>query len=510
MAHTAIVYLTNKGLILYRRDKKSLREELRLDDPQTAQPALAEYFNRHGKKPVTVLLDIMEETHKLDSVPHLNSRDRRALLQRKKNQLFPGKHFTYCALRGRDKEGRRDDRVLLAAITEAQVIEVWLDLLYELQIPVAAIVSLAIQSEKLVKALAGRRHKLLISLTGDNNGLILRQSYFNDNSLALSRFRMINPCSSSELITEIKEEIDRTRRFIARQYNLRIYEAVASHFFFSDAKTQQLFTTVDFADVFIQANFYKVEEFAAAVGVSFPENSGIAQLVAYQLSGSGHYQESKSRYYYDHYRAKNGLYLLSALILLAGAGYMALGVIDNVKAHDEIERLNNNREEIAVRLTKIKAAPSINGFDSFEMQVLLRAREQLQQTIIMPETMLEPVSQVLKDFPGIMLTKIEWGEQTGFPSTGISSYSGLDVNLTAQSPVRILLQAKIEPFDGDYRRALALIERLSERLRATGTLGNVKTLKQPVDIAAEKELIGTAGEKALNSEFILEMQWRPL
>ena len=61
--------------------------------------------------PVAVLVDVVEEAYRQETVPHVGASDRRAVLERKYARLFRGTPYHHALRQGRETEGRRDDRV---------------------------------------------------------------------------------------------------------------------------------------------------------------------------------------------------------------------------------------------------------------------------------------------------------------------------------------------------------------------------------------------------------------
>lgn len=506
-----VIYLSNFGLILYHRSKNTLQEVLHLADANSAQSPLYDYIAKHGVKPVTIVLDILEEGYALESIPHLNGRDRDALLQRKKNQLFPRTRFNYSAVRGRSASGRRDDLVFFSAIADDQVIQPWLTLLFNLQIPIVAIQSLPILSEKLAKDLPGGEHKFLINITEDHLGVSLRQSYFKDNVLALSRFRQLKTSDLPDLAATVKEEIDRSRRFVSRQFNLAPDARIAAHFFYSSPAMHVFFNAVDFSAINLDAQSYLIRDYARSKGLTLPDNSGISQLLAVQPSGisqTWHYRDQQSHFYYRHHQLKNALNLASALLLLGSLIHTGLGLMENARLNEASRQLHNEQHVISERMIHTAEAPLTNGFSPFEMRVQLQVHQQLQQQIITPEAILAPISQVLQHHPDITLGAVAWGsknddsQQPAIENPDPSQTTGNEKRLV---PLR--LSASITPFDGNYRKALALIERVAKQLSRTAQIKNVKTVKWPIEINANNELSGTISQRSLDSEFILEMHW---
>lgn len=505
-----ILYLNNSGLSLYGREKKALQFKLTLKDPEQAVEILSQYLSENASKPVDILVDLLEESYVLESVPHLNGRDRDALIQRKKTQLFPGSRFVFHAVRGRDSAGRRDDWIFFSAIGDEHTIQPWLSVLLTLRWPISSIQSLPILSEKLVKDLAGGEHKFLLGLSEEGSGLTLRQNYFKAGVLALSRFRKINITDLPELAVILKDETDRSRRFILRQFNLSPDISIAVHIFYAGQEAYTYLKQVDFSTVNVVSYHYFVPEFAHSKGFTLPDHSGLNQLLAVQaaqMGKGGHYHSLQSRYYYRHHQLRQGLYLLSLLTVLGGLGYAGFSLVENADLDQTAEQLRLEQQDIAQRLAQLTESPLTAGFNPFEMRAKLNVYQQLQATLVAPDALLTPVSAVLQKNPNIFLKSISWGDTGEISQDSVSDLNLVDSAGGVQK-VNVRLSAGISPFDGNYRKALALIDRLSRQFEQTQILTNIKAIKLPIEIGSNSDVSGNIGQRNPDSEFVLEMQWQ--
>jgi len=99
-------------------------------------------FLKQHHHPAYMLVDVIEEDFRLETVPHLSGSSRRDLLARKFEQFYRGTIFRQALLLQRQTEGRRDDDMLFSALTNPQRISPWLDALLSNHIPLVGIYSL--------------------------------------------------------------------------------------------------------------------------------------------------------------------------------------------------------------------------------------------------------------------------------------------------------------------------------------------------------------------------------
>src|SRR5204863_7319863 len=115
---------------------------------------------------LNIFTDLAEEDFRPDTIPHVGRGDREAVGSRRLGQMFRNTPYRHALLQGREAEGRRDDRVLYAAITNGEVLRPWLGVLERRQLPIAGIHSAAVLGSRLIEALGiAAEHALLVLFT---------------------------------------------------------------------------------------------------------------------------------------------------------------------------------------------------------------------------------------------------------------------------------------------------------------------------------------------------------
>ena len=121
------LYLTNSRLVSVSTQGKRLvaRREFAVSGAGASE--FERYLAGLGPVPTYLITDLTEEDFRLDTIPHVGTRDREAMVARKLTQIFRNTPYRYAAMQGRESEGRRDDRVIYTAITNAEVLRPWVE-----------------------------------------------------------------------------------------------------------------------------------------------------------------------------------------------------------------------------------------------------------------------------------------------------------------------------------------------------------------------------------------------
>ncbi len=184
---------------------------------------------------IHVLVDLVEEDFHRDTVPRVYGRARRSLLAARGARWFRETPYVHVRREGREREGRRDERITLAAVVRPERLDPWLDALRECGAPVAGVHSLPMTSAGLLRHLAdggadgagrsgGKRRgdgaegggadaqRLLLVTESGAEGL--RQTLFEDGRLTVSRLAPLPPGAAAERARRAVAEVERLLRHL--------------------------------------------------------------------------------------------------------------------------------------------------------------------------------------------------------------------------------------------------------------------------------------------------------
>ena len=181
------LYLTNTRLVSMITQGKRIaaRREFAVSG------AGASEFDRHlgamPDVPTYLFTDLAEEDFRLDTIPHVGPRDRDAIVSRKLQQIFRNTPYRHAVTQGREAEGRRDDRVIYTAITNPEVLRLWVEAIERQKIPLVGIprrcsARCCSRSRPGIRAHARDLHARRL----------MRQTYFKDNEIKFSRLTPVD------------------------------------------------------------------------------------------------------------------------------------------------------------------------------------------------------------------------------------------------------------------------------------------------------------------------------
>ncbi|MDZ7748277.1 MAG: hypothetical protein U5K43_05110 [Halofilum sp. (in: g-proteobacteria)] len=178
--------------------------------------ALRRWLDAAPRVPLRLLVDVLDEEFHLERVPHVSGRDRAALLRRSAERHLRDTELRHVVVQGRDPDGRRDDRVLIAGLTRPEGLRAWLGVIGEAGAPLAGIHSLPLVGERLLPALGAARTPRALVLS-QHAPALLRQSYYEHGHLKLSRLVSLQDPGPGGTAAAARRELEQALRFLEAQ-----------------------------------------------------------------------------------------------------------------------------------------------------------------------------------------------------------------------------------------------------------------------------------------------------
>ena len=458
-------------------------------------------FLQTVKCPAYLLVDLIEEDFRPETIPHLRGRSRSALLQRKFDQHYRGTPFHQATLLQRQKTGRRDDEMLFSALTNPALIAPWLDILRTQETPLAGIYSVPQVSAPLVKNHASD-HLLLVSWEKSAG---LRQSYFIERRLQISRLTPIHTVSSFQ--DAVAKELSRTCQYLKSLSLLpegqSLDVCILGHSDDFAELQEKLPLGTD-----MRYEFIHLDEIAAQLKIDCRfADSDASQIFLHELAAKppkAHYANATHTHYYTLWRLRNALGWVSAATL---AGSLLLSTTNvmlnngNATATESLKIQAQYALDETQQITQgFAGALSVTRATAADMKAGVSLMRKLDQSAPNPQAILKPISAVLDYFPQIELDNFGWQANASM-SPGDATATG-----TANTGTTITIKANLHGFASDYRAALAYLDRFQRELSAAGYRVSITT--QPLDVGSGGSIADQREphEKALS--FSLQLVWK--
>ncbi len=426
---------------------------------------------KHAHLPVLLVVDTVDEDYRSEIMPHVQGRPREELLARKLKQVFRNARFTGAWRQGREATGRRDDRYLLAALTDTDWLTPWLSVLHRERVPLAGVTPLALACQPLLGKLKAQEPHTLLACRLNNS---LRLSYYHNGQLRFSR--LIGIDTPTQLPSNAADEIAKTQLYLTGQRILpresRLHVLLLDPSGQLDSAQAQLAADPAFStrliDMSSLARAMRIpDDFLAAT----PEVAPLAAIAGEPVLLNLAPPELLQRH--TEFCWRRGLHTAAGLIALVGLGLTATLWLHAHDLRDQASELRlqqqqiESRHQAVVRTFPVEAPPE-------RLAQTVKLAHQLDARGFEANPLLASISAALETDSDIRLASLEW-EHTLPP---------------ADRGARITLEAALEPFDGNYRAAMSRIEHFIRTLGSLPHFTQVSLLESPVNADSSGTLSG--------------------
>lgn len=220
-----LLYLTQHQLLAYawKAGHCTLEAEFAVE---AAGGDFLAYLRKNGSSLFSFVANLAEEGFQVETIPFLQGRDRETVLARRLGQTFLGAPLTVAVPLGHEKNTRRNERVLLAALSNGAALEPWLQALRAAEARLAGIFSLPLLTPGLLDKLHIPKERCIFVTVQDNS---VRQSFFDKGHLHFSRLAPIPNSSISGLAQLIGSEIAKLQQYLLSQRTIGRNEPLVAH-----------------------------------------------------------------------------------------------------------------------------------------------------------------------------------------------------------------------------------------------------------------------------------------
>lgn len=501
-----IIYAAPDAVTVSMYDGRSFLGEIAFGADAAGRAALGEYFAQEPHIISRLLVDMIEEEYRVDTLPHLIGRDRHAVLARKLEQTFRATPYRAAQVQGRLDSGRRDDRVLLTALTNPDAIKALTAPLAENHVPLAGIHSVAMLARSLLHGLGITGDNVLL-LTANRQGY-LRQTFLHRRELKNSRLSPLDRDDFSAV--PLAHEIEKNRRYLNR---LRVlaHEAPLDVVVIGDRSLVEKLRAGWEERESMRHHLIDFAGAAAAIGLA--EMTGdvdCERLFTHLLNRSApgfNYAQMSDRRIYRLYQARKALLATSLGMVLGGAAWAGANVMDGIALGRQSDLAMHTIESLRADYEAATAnRPEMDvGVD--EMRWMVDAGDMLQHSSVTPWEMLRALSAGVSAHPAIRIDEIDWSAalQQGDVNPIDLAQPGPE-GVEASGGEAAIIKGRVEPFAGDFRAAFDRVESFMETLRRDPRFGAVSALAMPLNVDPESTIAGMAGAQSDNAPATFEIR----
>ena len=489
MRSQQLLYLSAYQLVAYRWQAGTLTHAAAFAGSEEGYRQFADYLRQHARERFALLVNIAEEGFHVETIPFLRGADREAVIRRKLGQIFFNAPLTASQSLGHEKNKRKDERLLLAALTGSEHLAPWLKVIGLAEVALSGIYSLPLLAPSLFRKLKISEERCLLLTVQDQS---IRQSYLENGEIHFSRLAPLFDSSIGGIAQAFSSETLKLQQYLSSQRLISRNQPITVYILAHAAAIATIqgnclssdtirYVVLDSADCARQTGLktpmggtHSEALFLNLMAVAPPR----IQFADDELCHSFHLRQLRAVLY-----GLGGVALLGCLLASGVMLYEANNIArEVVQLHDEARVTRQRYDDITRSFPKI---PTNNE----TLRRIIDRYAELERQSASPEGLYREISRALQSAPAIELDAIEW--KLGGAETGVTGAS----TQPAARPVAAGNEAAIvQGFlrlgsNSNPRQILAAFTQFAEVLKANPAL-QVDILKRPFDVESGKALKG--------------------
>jgi len=447
----------------------------------------ADYLSSHRQSQYALLCNVAEEGHTQETIPYLQGGDRKALIGRKLNQHFPGTPLVSAFSLGYEKTKRKNEKLLLSALTNPEHFTPWLQCIARTEVALAGVYTVAQLGGLLLGKLGHKPARCLLLTVQDHS---IRESYLVGGQTLFSRMAPLTDSSTAGVAGSLAAEAGKLHQYLLGQRLLGRNETVPA---FVLAHPQAL-TAVNGACINsgnLQFEILDNHRCAEKLGLATPPQDSRNELLFLHLLAIAaprqQFADEDRRHHYRLAQIRQGLLGLGAISLLGGLLFGGKELYQAHRLQEESQALAIAEADFNWRYQEIaKTFPQLD-IDNDTLRRLTSRYAELSQLQRHPGLAYRLLARALDESPAIQLEKLDWKLANG------------DEILTVRGTIKTLPGT-------NSRQLLATFEHFSAQL-AVDRNTSLKILQQPLDIESGHSLRGgdREDERPLPAGFVVQI-----
>ena len=481
-----LLYLCAQQLTAYRWHCGALTSEGVFAASVDGQHQFADYLDQHRRGALAILANIAEEGFQIEAIPFLRGADRQAIIERKLGQLFFNTTQTTALSLGYEKNLRKDERVLLAALTDQAFFAPWLEAIAKARVALAGIYSLPLLAPSLLRRLGIGDERCLLLTVQDHS---LRQSYLEKGELLFSRLTPLPDDSIAGIAQAFRGEAQKLQQYLVSQRLIARHQSIAAYLL-AHANAVEAIGQHCINSATIRYEIIDCADCASKTGLRGTLHDSRAEQLFINLLASApprsQFADDRLRHDYHLRQIRSALYGAGAATFAGCLLFAATLLFEAHGVRQQSATLSSEATASGARYGEIvKTFPPI----ATDHQTLRRVIDRylaLDQQSVSPAGLYREISRALGDAPAAELDEIDW--QVG-GAADVPRRNDPIAAVASDSEAAIVRGTLKLGANAGARQMLTAFNVLVEALKANPRL-QVTVLQRPFDIESARSLKG--------------------
>jgi uncharacterized membrane protein len=469
----------------------------------------SEYLAQYTDINIYLIADAVEEDYRLESLPHTTGGARREILERKLNQFNRSNLYRAAHFINRANDKRKDDNFLFVALSNADFLQGWMDVIQASHAPLVGVYLLPMISQVVVRQMELMAPHILLCERLSSG---LRQTYLHNGRLRMSRLVPMKDVKANQLAYFYLVEIDKTRMYLMSQRLIAGETPLQMVLPAVDGTHDEIAKSIS-QDQGLECKAVNILAYAKNVNISADLVQAHPELLHMQLLANGHVPDNLAPVTLSKI---HGLNNVRRKINIATASIATLGVIlatyfgwQGAQQKDQLQSIAAQTQQQQQQYEQVAKNFPIAPIASTELKIAADLAQTIKNNNQTPRQLMQVLSSAFENSPEISLNRLRWVQTSDREfkdeegAAAGQAQAQLAQPIANSDPSKLIqigfVNAEIQGFTGDYRKALSSVNQFVSRLRENVLVEQVVVLQEPVNVSSLANLQGsTTDENATN------------
>jgi len=456
-----------------------------------------------------LIVDVVETEFRNETVPHLFGNDRKDFINRRLKQYYRETPYKSSLIQGREKTGRRDDKILFTALTNPEMVTPWIECLTKCKVPIAGIYTPPVLGSVLLGKLGVKFENTLLITRQKYSGV--RQTFFQGQQLKLSRLVPVGELNEDLSAEFIFNEIEKSRQYLTRLQLLPFNKTLDVCVISNSETIETLADNYRDTDL-ARLHVFNSDDLFADLGIKQQESSRFCDRIYSHLllkkNPALNYAEPENLKYMKFRQARLAMYAASIIFFISSLLWSSMNYVEGNLLTSSSKASAKSALYVQSEYEKIVAKIPETSVTPAGLKESVEIAKSLKDHKAMPQQLLKAISSGFNYDTSLNVNSIEW-IVTNDPNASVDSVNNSDAQdmedaaldmLQADDEEKLyqvaLINGSLNKFSGNYRKAFNAVNNLASRLKKHRDIVEVKTLKLPLNVNSDADLSGRTGIKA--------------
>ncbi len=473
--------------------------------------AFGEFLAQHSGTNIYLIVDVIEEDYKLESLPHTTGGARREIVDRKLNQFNRNSVYRAAHFINRSTDKRRDDNFLFVALNNADFLQGWMNVIQANHAPLVGVYLLSMLSQAVVRQMKLMDPHILLCERLSSG---LRQTYLHNGRLRMSRLAPMKDVKPNQLAYFYLVEIEKTRMYLISQRLIT-----------NATPIQLVMASMDNSHAEIAKGISQEQGLECKVVdiLAYAKNNNISpdlvkthpEFLHMQLLANGNVPDNLAPLTFSRIHNLNNvrrkINIATACVATTGVILAAYYAWQGSQQKDQLQFISAQTRSQQQQYEEVAKNFPTTPIASTELKIAAELAQTIKSNSQSPRQLMQVLSGAFEASPEIELTRIRWVQTNDRAlkddaggTNNAQSQNNQPVTVANNDPSKLVqvgfINAEIKGFTGDYRAALNSVNKFVTHLRENNSVENVLILQEPVNVSSLANLQGSTTDESATTE----------